>query len=93
MSYLLAKSVTDKMLDAFTAESRNDRRWPAEFDRAFCEATGDDTLLRCRAEMAGLHVITEEERLLLDLGRQFLMRSQAEEQIAILQKRLHGRAR
>jgi len=91
MELSLARTVTDKMLDAFTAESRNDRRWPAEFDRAFCAATGDNTLLACRAEMAGLHVIDDDEYLLLDLGRQFLIRSQAEEKIALLQKRLHGR--
>ncbi len=91
MEFLLARPVTEKMLNAFTAESRDDRRWPAEFDRAFCRATGDDTLLACRARLAGLHVITEEERLLMELGRQYLMRNQAEEQIAILQRRLHGR--
>ena len=91
MEFLLARTFTEKMLNAFTAESRDDRRWPAEFDRAFCKATGDNTLLACRAEMAGLHVITDEEMLLLDLGRQHLLRSQAEEKIALLQKRLHGR--
>lgn len=89
----MARTVTDKMLDAFTAESRSDRRWPAEFDRAFCKATGDNTLLACRAELAGLHVITEEEHLVLELGRAFLQRNDADEQIALLQKRLHGRSR
>jgi hypothetical protein len=79
------------MLNAFTAESRDDRRWPAEFDRAFCMATGDDALLCCRAEMAGLHVITEDEKNLLELGRQYLLRLQADEQISILQRRMHGR--
>jgi hypothetical protein len=92
MEYLLARTITEKMLNAFTAESRDDRRWPAEFDRAFCKATGDNTLLACRAEMAGLHVITDEEKMLLELGRQFLLRNQADEQIALLQRRLHGRA-
>jgi hypothetical protein len=91
MEYLLARTVTEKMLNAFTAESRDDRRWPAEFDRAFCKATGDSTLLACRAQLAGLHVITEEDKLLMDLGRAHLIRCQAEEQIAVLQRRLHGR--
>ena len=91
MELLLARPFTVRMLDGFTADSRSDRRWPAEFDRAFCKATGDNTLLACRAEMAGLHVISAEEMLLLDLGRQFLIRNQADEKIAILQKRLHGR--
>ncbi len=90
MEYLLARTVTDAMLNAFTAD-REDRRWPAEFDRAFCKATGDNSLLACRAEMAGLHVINDEEKDLMELGRQFLLRSQADEQIALLQRRLHGR--
>ena len=90
MTYLLARTVTEKMLNAFTGD-RDDRRWPGEFDRAFCKATGDNALLACRAQMAGLYVITEEEKLLLDLGRQYLLRNQAEEQISLLQRRLHGR--
>ena len=92
MSYLLGRTVTEKMLYAFTGESRDDRRWPAEFDRAFCEATGDNTLLRCRAERAGLHVIDQSQMDLLELGRAFLQRTQAEEKIAKLQARLSGRA-
>jgi hypothetical protein len=91
MSYLLGRSVTDAMLNAFTAESRGDRRWPAEFDRAFCEATGNNTLLTCRVKMANLHVITDDEKDILELGRAFLMRNQADEKIALLQRRLSGR--
>ena len=91
MELLLDRPITLRMIDGFTADSRSDRKWPAEYDRAFARVTGDDSIIACRAEMAGLHVISAEQKLLLDLGRQFLIRDQAEEQIAILQKRLHGR--
>jgi hypothetical protein len=90
MSFLLGRKVTDKMLNAFTGE-RDDRRWPGEFDRAFCKATGDSALLAFRAQLAGFHVITGDQKLLMDLGRQFIIRTQAEEQIAILQRQLNGR--
>jgi hypothetical protein len=91
MSFLLGRQVTEKMLNAFSAESRGDRRWPAEFDRAFCKATGDNTLLTCRVKLAKLHVIDEHQMDILELGRAFLRRSQADEKIALLQRRLAGR--
>ncbi len=93
MSFHLARTITEKMLNAFTAESRDDRRWPAEFDRSFCAATGDDTLLRCRAEMAGLHVIDDRQRDLMELGEQYIARQRADEQILLLQQRLNGRSK
>jgi hypothetical protein len=91
MSELLGRQVTEKMLNAFTAESRDDRRWPAEFDRAFCKATGDKTLISCRAELAGMRVIDQHEIDLLELGRAFDQRTQADARIAELQTRLAGR--
>jgi len=93
MSVLLARPVTEKMLNAFTAESRGDRRWPLEFTRAFCAAAGSDELLRHLVELTGCFVITAEEKLMFDLGRQLIIRGEAEEQIEILKRSMHGRAR
>jgi hypothetical protein len=93
MSRLLARRVSEKMLNAFTAESRDDRRWPLEFTRAFCAATGSDELLRHLVELTGCYVITAEEKLMFDLGRQLIIRGEAEEQIEILKRSMHGRAR
>jgi hypothetical protein len=90
MTLLVGRQITERMLNAFTAESKEDSRWPAELDRAFCEVTGDARLLACRIEQAGLHVITDDEKYLLELGRQFLIRNQADEQIALLERRLRG---
>lgn len=92
MSYLLGRAVTEKMLNAFTAD-RDDRRWPAEFDRAFCAVTGDYELLRQRVEHGGFRLVGPEEMEMLELGRAFLQRTEAEEQMALLQRRLHGRVR
>lgn len=90
MSFLAGREITERMLNGFTAESREDYRWPAELDRAFCYVTGDNRLLRCRAELAGYRVITESEADLLELGRQYLIRQRASEQVELLEKRLAG---
>lgn len=90
MTYLVGREITERMLNGFTADSRDDYRWPAELDRAFCEATGDDRLLRCRVELAGYRVISQQEAEILELGRQYLMRQRAADNLAALEKRLGG---
>jgi hypothetical protein len=90
ISFLSGRDVTEISLNKFTAESRTDYRWPAELDRAFCRATGDDTLLRCRAELAGYRMIDATESDLLDLGKEMLRQKRAAENMALLERRLQG---
>jgi hypothetical protein len=90
MSELLGISVTERMLNAFTAESKELHRWPGAWDRAFCEATGDNRLLCCRLNAAGLRVITPEEEKLLELGRQYLRRKRAEKRISSIEQDFEG---
>jgi hypothetical protein len=90
MSELLGVRVTEKMLNSYSSIAMQPNRFPAAWDRAFCHATGDDTLLRCRAELAGYQVITQQEGELLELGRQYLRRKRADEQAALLERRLMG---
>jgi hypothetical protein len=90
MQRLLGVTVTARMITSFTSESKELHRWPGAWDRAFCIATGDFRLLRCRAEAAGFKVITEIEAELLELGRQYLRRKRADEEAAMLEKRLAG---
>jgi len=90
ISFLSGRRLTEISLNKFTAESRTDYRWPAELDRAFCHATGDDTLLRCRAELAGYRLITADEIELLELGREYLRQKRANERVQLLEKRLQG---
>jgi hypothetical protein len=90
VTFFSGREVTEISLNKFTAESRTDYRWPAELDRTFCRAVGDDTLLRCRAELAGYHVIDSTEAELLDLGREYLRQKRASEKVALLEKRLAG---
>jgi hypothetical protein len=91
MTRLTGTEVTVRRINAFTAESREDYRFPSELTRAFCMATGDFSLLYILAELAGLHVVTAEEMELLELGRQFLKRKSAEERINLLEAKLHRR--
>jgi hypothetical protein len=93
MTYLVGRKITERMLNGYTAESQEDYLFPAELTRAFCIATGDTRILRCIAEMQGLRVISEDEAELIELGRAFLQRNEAQEQIELLQKRLHGRGK
>jgi hypothetical protein len=90
MSVLTGTEVTVRRLNAFTAESREDYRWPAELDRAFCAVTGCYDLIRCRAELAGFRLITESEAELLELGREYLRQKRAAERISLLEKGLSG---
>lgn len=90
MSFALGLEVTVRQINGWTAESRDDYRFPAEYDRAFCYTTGDDRLLKCRAELAGYRVITSDEAQILELGRLYLVSQKAAEKVALLEKRLSG---
>jgi hypothetical protein len=90
MAELLGVSVTARMITSFTAESKELHRWPGAWDRAFCFATGDDALLKCRAEAAGYRVIGKDEIKLLELGREYLRQKRATRSIAQLESDLEG---
>jgi hypothetical protein len=90
MSRLVGMTVTERQLNNFSADSREEYRFPSELERAFCAVVGDDRLLTCRAEAAGLHVIDEHGWELLELGREFLRQKRAAIAIAQLEKHLEG---
>ncbi|HEY1767797.1 MAG TPA: hypothetical protein VGG26_09080 [Terracidiphilus sp.] len=90
MSSLIGSTVTARMITSFTAESKELHRWPGAWDRAFCVATGDDSLMKCRVEAAGYRCIRGEELELLEFGRQHLRSKRAAEEAEALEKRLRG---
>lgn len=87
MTVLAGSRVTERMLNGYTAESRSEYRWPAELTRAFCAATNDDRLLTILPELAGLRVITAAEADLLELGRNYLVRKEAEQKMSDIERR------
>jgi hypothetical protein len=91
MSGLSGDHITVRMLNSYTSEAAEQHRWPAQYTRAFCQVIGDWGLLRCISERSGFHLINDDEVLLLDLGRQFLVRKRADEKIALLEAQLHGK--
>ena len=93
MTALLGRKVTERMLNGYTAESQEDYQFPAELQRAFCIATGNDRLLRCMAELHGLQIIDAQDAELVELGRAFLQRSASQEKIDDLQRALSRRTK
>lgn len=81
------------MLGAYAAESRDDHKFPLQYARALAEVTGDSRVLTCHVEKAGFHVITREEKKLLELGRQVVLRKNAEAEIERLEREIDGRTR
>lgn len=90
MTRTLGLQVTARMISSFTAESKELHRWPGAWDRAFCSAVNDNRLLFCLVEKAGFRVIDEAEGDLLELGREYLKQKRANDQVALLEKRLQG---
>jgi hypothetical protein len=90
MTIMLGVRVTAKMLNNYTSEVMQPNRFPSAWDRAFCAAVSDNSLLTCRVLKAGLFVIGAEERDLMELGRQYLVRKRADEQAERIEKRLGG---
>lgn len=91
MSRLCGYSITVTMLNAFTAESRDDRRFPLELLRAFCIATGDSSLLVAIVHALNLELITETESNVLALGREYLRQKRATETMRSLEEQLARR--
>jgi len=90
MTRTLGLQVTSRMITSFTSESKELHRWPGAWDRAFCAAVNDNRLLFCLVEKAGFRVINEAEVDLLELGREYLKQKRANDQVALLERRLQG---
>lgn len=82
MSANLGVRVPERMITAFTAQSKEFHRWPAAFDIAFCEVVGNYSILRERVERAGFRMIGPEEQRLIDVGRAYIEKAKAEAVLA-----------
>lgn len=69
MSDLLGVEVTKSQLDSWTAESKEQHRFPAEYLPAYCEVTGYKEPLRLMARLVQCFLLESEEALLAELGR------------------------
>jgi len=80
MSEILGVEITKSQIDAWSAESKENHRFPFVYTASFCMATGDKTLVRYMAQLCEGYFIEGREALHLELGR-------IEEQKAELQKK------
>ena len=69
MSELLGQEITKTMLDSWTAESKVNHRFPAEFLPAFCQVTGYKEPLNKMAQMIDCYLLESEDALLAELGK------------------------
>ena len=63
MSELVGQDITKTMLDSWTAESKEQHRFPAIFLPAFCEATGQAEPLEMLGQSARLFVMAGPDAL------------------------------
>lgn len=69
MSELMGMEITKSQLDSWTAESKENHRFPFAYAPAFCEATGNTDIFRAAVEMIGCYLLKGEDALLTELGR------------------------
>ncbi len=69
MSELLGKSISKEQMDSWSAESKENHRFPLVYLPAFTVSTGDSRIMRELAELCNGHFIESEDALRLELGR------------------------
>lgn len=69
MSHLLGQEISKYQIDAWTAESKDGHRMPAEHLPAFCLVTADHGPLRILAEIAGLFALPGPDALRSEIRR------------------------
>ncbi len=69
MSHLLGVEVTKTTIDAWTAESKDRHRVPAEYLPAFCRATGSSEPIRLLVERGGMFAMPGPEALRAEIQK------------------------
>lgn len=69
MSDILGAEITKAQLDSWSAESKENHRFPLIYISAFCQITGCRELARYMAKLCGGHFIEGEDALTLELGK------------------------
>lgn len=86
MSEFLGVEITESMLNAYTAESKDGYRMPAEYFPIFCKLTKDYTVLEILVASSGGRMVKSEEIYFLEIGRL----QQAEEAISKKKRQLRS---
>lgn len=91
MSELTGQDITIHMLNAWTAESRSEWRFPLEYLPAFEEATATHAITAWLADVRGGQLLVGREALNAEIGRLERMRDAAAQRLRAL-KRVAGEA-
>ncbi|KIX14966.1 hypothetical protein [Dethiosulfatarculus sandiegensis] len=91
MSRLTGREVSKFMLDAYTAESRQDHNFPFRYAAAFEQATGSYCLTNLLAQARGCEVLVGEDALFAELGRIEKMETELKQQKAALKRFMRRR--
>jgi hypothetical protein len=86
MSELTSQDITKSMLDSWTAESKEQHRFPAIFVPAFCQATGGSRTLRMLGVVSKRYVMEGPEALRASIRRldEEIGAKQADKRIQVL---------
>ena len=90
MSRLTGRDISKYMLDAYTAESRQDHNFPFRYAAAFEVATESHCLTYLLAKARGCEVLVGEESLLAELGRIEKKEADLKRRKAALKRHLKG---
>lgn len=69
MSELIGQEIIKTTLDSWTAESKDNHRFPAIFLSAFCEATGSSEPLKILGRLVGVFIMPGPEALRAEVQR------------------------
>lgn len=69
MSELLGTEITESILNAYTAESKEGYRMPAEYIPTFCRIVKDYTVMEVLVSASGCRMIKSEDAYYLEMGR------------------------
>lgn len=93
MTAAVGTRISEAMLNAYTSASHDRYRWPLAWTCEFCKITGSNRLIEVLAECMGVMVCNEEDRLLLELGREYLRRKEADQKVSELEAQITRRSR
>ena len=85
-----ADLITKRQLDSWTANSKEQHRFPLEYLAAFCWATGSDAPLRVLASALGYDLVDAREAAAMRLGEMQLEQARLRRESGALLKQLGG---
>ncbi len=88
MSELTSSDISKTMIDAYTADSKEYHRFPAEWLPAFARATGSIEPLIVVVEASDCQIITREEEVFVELARKQRQKDVLDREIEGLKRRI-----